>query len=259
MTIDIFSAAARLDEAACLAVPVRQLSDAAPLDTDRAYAIQAALIARRVRRGERPVGIKMGFTSRAKMLQMGITDVIFGHLTDAMQVEQGEEIDLSRFIHPRAEPEIAFLLSEPLKGQVTPAEALCAVAAVAPAIEIIDSRYRNFHFSLGDVIADNSSSSAFVVGEWVPPPGNLADLAMTFRIDGDVHAAVSSAAILDDPLCSLAAAARLTSQYGDGLPAGAIVLAGGAAAAIALEPGTRIDLDVERMGSTFFSVGRAIK
>lgn len=253
MTIDIAIAAETLDRAARLATPVAQLSQQGELETERAYAIQAASIARRVERGERVVGVKMGFTSRAKMIQMGISDVIFGYLTDAMQVEEGTEVDLARFIHPRAEPEVAFLLREPLHNEVTPAEALNAVAGVAPAIEIIDSRYQNFRFSLGDVIADNSSSSAFVVGQWTPRVADLSGLAMTFSVD-EQKVEVSSEAILGDPLLSLAAASRLLTQYGEGLPAGSIVLAGGATAAIALKPGARLRLDVEGLGTTSFSV-----
>ena len=253
MTIEIRSAAETLDQAARLATPVAQLSQQEELETERAYAIQAASIALRVERGERVVGVKMGFTSRAKMIQMGISDVIFGYLTDAMQVEEGTAIDLARFIHPRAEPEIAFLLSDALEGAVTPAQALKAVAAVAPAIEIIDSRYQNFRFSLGDVIADNSSSSAFVIGQWTGPAADLSDLAMVFSVD-EQRVEVSSEAILGDPLLSLAAASRLLAQYGGGLPAGSIVLAGGATAAIALNPGARVHLAVERLGTASFSV-----
>ena len=103
----------------------------------------------------------MGFTSRAKMVQMGVDDMIWGRLTNSMLVEDGGEIDISNYVHPRVEPEIAYLLKAPLSGPLSTAEAWNAVEAVAPAMEIIDSRYENFKFTVEDVVADNSSSSGF--------------------------------------------------------------------------------------------------
>ena len=111
----------------------------------------------------------MGFTSRAKMVQMGVHDMIWGRLTDAMIVEDGGTTSFKTYVHPRIEPEIAFLLKQELVGTITPMQALSAVEAVAPAVELIDSRYQAFKFSLTDVVADNSSSSGFVVGPWHRP------------------------------------------------------------------------------------------
>src|SRR5690606_39771072 len=157
---DITALAERLDCAAFNATATPQLED--PISLDDAYAVQRASIARRLARGETRIGIKMGFTSRAKMLQMGVSDMIWGRLTSGMLVEDGGSIALSNYVHPRVEPEVAFLIGRTLAGRVTPAQALAAVEAVAPALEIIDSRYEDFRFSLTDVVADNSSSSGFV-------------------------------------------------------------------------------------------------
>jgi 2-oxo-3-hexenedioate decarboxylase len=126
-------------------------------------------MARRYSRGEKQVGIKMGFTSRAKMVQMGVHDMIWGRLTDGMIVEDGGVTSYRKYVHPRIEPEVAFLLKRELVGTVTPLQAFSAVEAIAPAVEIIDSRYKAFKFSLTDVVADNSSSSGFVVGPWHQP------------------------------------------------------------------------------------------
>src|SRR6266704_1146648 len=97
---------------------------------------------------ERRAGDKPGFTSRAKMAQMGLGKVIWGRLTDAMVVADGGQAAPERFIHPRVEPEVCFLLGEPLDGTVTALSAMRALAGVAPALELIDSRYRDFKFSL---------------------------------------------------------------------------------------------------------------
>jgi 2-oxo-3-hexenedioate decarboxylase len=140
-----------------------------------------------------------------------------------MLVEDGGAIDFARFVHPRVEPEIAFILRDSLPATVTPAAALAAVAAVAPALEIIDSRYKDFKFSLTDVVADNSSSSAFVVGRGIPVGPDLSNLGMLLEIDG---------------------------------AAGDIVMAGGATAAEHLAPGQHVRLRVQTIGAVEFSVRR---
>ena len=105
--MDIDAAAAALDEARAAASPIAQLSASLRFDLDAAYRIQAAGIARRLERGERRSGAKMGLTSRAKAAQMGVQDPIYGRLTDAMLVEEGGAANAGAFIHPRVEPELS--------------------------------------------------------------------------------------------------------------------------------------------------------
>lgn len=253
---DIATLAAHVDEAARTATAIPQLSESSNISLAEAYDIQTASIARRLKRGEKRVGMKMGFTSRAKMVQMGLNDMIWGRLTDGMMIEDGGAIDMSRYVHPRVEPEVAFLLKAPLSGMVSPAQAMAAVGAVAPALEIIDSRYKDFKFSLSDVVADNSSSSGFVVGPWCRPDQALANLGMVLSFDGRPVQIGSTAAILGNPARSLAAAARMSAASGERLEAGWIVMAGGATAAEALRPGVYVQLDVQSLGTVSFSVGK---
>jgi 2-oxo-3-hexenedioate decarboxylase len=243
-----------LDSAAHDAQAVAPIDPDGALSLEDAYAIQRASVARRVARGEQRVGLKMGFTSRAKMVQMGIDDVIWGRLTSGMVVEEGTSLSMGRFVHPRVEPEIAFLLKRPLAGQVSAAEALACVEAVAPALEIIDSRYRDFKFSLPEVVADNASSSGFVVGRWCDPREDFGNLGLTLCIDGRAVQLGSTAAILGHPLRSLVAAARLSAAAGEPLQAGWIVMAGGATPAEPLAPGQFISVEMERLGSASFHV-----
>ena len=250
---DLAALAERLDEAQRTATATPQLET---IGLDAAYEVQKAMMALRYARGERRMGIKMGFTSRAKMVQMGIDQVIWGRLTDGMLVEEGGSIDFSRYVHPRVEPELAFLLKAPLAGKVTPMEALAAVEGVAPALEIIDSRYENFKFSLSDVVADNSSSSGFVVGRWSSPTVDFSNLGMILEINGQPRQIGSSAAILGDPIRSLVAAARLAEHAGEPLRAGDIILAGGATAAEALSPGQHVRVSVQKLGTAEFAVAR---
>lgn len=245
----------RLDNAATSARATGQITaDHADFTLEDAYAVQARLIDRRIARGERLIGIKMGFTSKAKMIQMGVSDLIWGRLTDAMEIVDGGVLDMSRFVHPRIEPEVAFRLKSPLSGIISTEEAFAAIEAVAPAMEIIDSRYANFRFALNDVVADNSSSSAFVLGKWQAPFQPLSNLAMTMRFDGQIVQSGSTEDILGDPILSLVEAARLAAQSGLVLEAGWIVLCGAATSAEALRPGVHVRLDSDRLGGVDLDV-----
>lgn len=247
--------AERVDNAASAVSAITQLSESGDvLSLDEAYAVQAGSIQRRLDRGERLVGIKMGFTSRAKMIQMGVDDLIWGRLTDAMHYENGGELDLSAFIHPRIEPEVAFLLKAPLSGVVSRDQALAAVEAVAPALEIIDSRYENFKFSLEDVVADNSSSSAFVVGDWQPPSRSLSEIPVSLEFDGSRVQQGSTSDILGDPVQALVEAARLAATAELTLESGWIVMAGAATAAEPLRAGVTARIVTESLGTAAIRV-----
>jgi 2-oxo-3-hexenedioate decarboxylase len=249
---DLDLIAQRLDAAAYNASAIKQLAE--ELTIEQAYEIQKLSIDRRLSRGEKRIGMKMGFTSRAKMVQMGVSDMIWGRLTDAMIEEEGGAIQLSNYIHPRVEPEVVYLLRKPLSGRITPLLALDAVEAIAPALEIIDSRYDDFKFSLTDVVADNSSASGLVIGNWQRPDIDVSNLGLILSVNGKPKEFGSTAAILGNPIRSLVAAARMVAESGEELPAGSLVMAGGATAAIALSPGETIELELESLGRACFSV-----
>lgn len=252
--MNIEALAERLDTAAVSARAIPQLSKEFELQLDDAYRIQAASIERRVSRGDRRVGMKMGFTSRAKMLQMGVSEMIWGRLTMSMMIEEGGSISLADFIHPRVEPEVAFLMRRPLAGKVSSLEALDAVEAVACALEVIDSRYEAFKFSLSDVVADNASSSAFTVGPWCKPATEIANLGMILSVNGRPQTFGSTATILGHPLRALVAAARVVADAGERLEPGSIVMAGSATAAITLSQDQHISLEAEKLGRVQFTV-----
>ena len=141
------------------------------LDLDLAYAVQEAGVRLLVAAGERPAGFKLGLTSRAKQAQMGVAEPLYGELTDAMLLDVGQPLDTGELIQPRVEPEIAFLLGADLAGdRVTAAQVLAATAAVTPAVEVLDSRYAGYAFTLPDVVADNASAARLVLGASARPP-----------------------------------------------------------------------------------------
>jgi len=219
----------------------------------QAYEIQRASIQRRIERGERHRGIKLGFTSRAKMIQMGVDSLIWGLLTDAMIEEDGGVVDLGRYIHPRVEPEVCFVTRRAIDAPLTALEAADYLEAVAPAMEIIDSRYRNFKFSLEGVVADNCSSAGLVVGAWSRNFDSLSNAGVRMQFDGRDVQVGSTAAILGHPLRSLVQASRLLHGAQMSLPAGSLIMAGAATAAEALRPGVHVQCQI---GSGVASLGR---
>ncbi len=233
--------AEHLEEAQLTATPVTKVTDTYPaMDHDDAYAVQDAIRRRKVDRGARIVGLKMGLTSFAKMAQMGVESPIRGFLPDEAQVAEGEPIPTTWLIHPKIEPELAFVTSAPLHGPgCTIEQVLQATARVHPAMEIIDSRYENFRFDLTSVIADNTSTCRFVVGEaWIAPGTlDLAAVEVELSVDGVLAHRGTAAAVLGDPAASVAMLADMLAARGEHIPAGTLILTGGITAAVPVAAG----------------------
>ena len=234
--------------------PRGQFSNSEQYTLAEAYDVQHELIQRRIKEGFPLIGVKMGFTSKAKMIQMGVDDMIIGQLTADMTIHKDEAFKKKLFIHPRAEPEIAFRLSKDINGPLTVDHLHHYIDGVAAAIEVIDSRYDNFKFSLEDVVADNCSSSAYAVGDWCEVPLGLNGLDMTMTFDGAITAQGNSDAILDNPFEALSAATRLASEYGIPLKTGMVVLAGASTAAHFIKDSSSVTLDVDGLGVVSFNV-----
>ncbi len=230
------------------AAPIPQISKTlSPFPREMAYSIQEAQLEMRKVAGETQIGWKMGLTSQAKREQMGLDSPLYGFLTQAMQV-QGGLYRLQGSIHPKIEPEIAFRIQHRLEGRVTRDEVLRSCGGVAACMEILDSRYETFkYFSMEDVIADNSSSSHFVMGPWLEAFSSLPlnALSMEMSIDQEVVQKGSSEMISGDPVLSVVQLCSLLAERGAALEAGSIVLAGAATAAVALESGMHVELKVE--------------
>tara|TARA_B100000900_G_scaffold415248_1_gene444419 strand:+ start:2955 stop:3719 length:765 start_codon:yes stop_codon:yes gene_type:complete len=245
--------AAILHHSARTQQPTAQFSTTEQYDLESAYKVQHKLVGHRVNEGHKIVGVKMGFTSHAKMKQMGVKDMIIGQLTTDMQLDANTPLITSKCCHPRAEPEIAFRLSKDIGRVLKAQEILEHIDGVASAIEVIDSRYENFKFSLEDVVADNCSSCAFVVGPWCEVPLGLNGLDMIMCFNNTVEARGSSNAILDNPFEAMAAATRLANQHGIGLKKGMIVLAGASTAASFIKETTEVSLEVDGLGKAAFT------
>ncbi|WP_340537842.1 2-keto-4-pentenoate hydratase [Nocardioides sp. GXZ039] len=232
-----------LDLAQTRAVAIRPDEQWPELDLADAYAAQAALLDRRRGRGERGVGLKLGFTSEAKMRQMGVDELIVGRLTHTMEIPAGGSCSLDGLIHPRVEPEVAFRFEDGLDladpALDDPDALVAAVSHVAAALEIIDSRYDGFRFDLPRVVADNTSAARFAVGPWHEPGAiDLSDLPVRLVVGGETAATGSTSAILGHPLNTLPRLRDLGRRLGLEVPPGAVLLAGAATEAVPLVPGT---------------------
>jgi 2-oxo-3-hexenedioate decarboxylase len=222
-----------------------------------AYQIQADGIKKRQANHEKRIGYKMGLTSKAKMEQMGLHTPIFGVLTDQMEITNRSAFSLENKIHPKAEPEIYFVTSQEMKGSVTPEQALKSCSRVGVALEILDSRYKGFkYFTLPDVVADNSSSAYFVLGESIDvrPEMSLLDLKIEILENEKVVHTDSSNAILGNPILSVCELVKLLAEQNQSLPAGSVVLAGAATAAIELKPLQKMTARLQGIGQVSFSV-----
>ncbi len=231
--------------------PIGQLSkDGLTLTRDESYQVQELGLALREKQGEIRIGLKMGLTSEGKRRQMNLDSPLYGELTDKMQVIDQTRTEISHLIHPKIEPEIAFLISKSLSGDVTREQVLNSCSAIASCMEILDSRYDQFkYFSMEDVIADNSSSSHFVVGPWVKDFSRieLRELKMEMTVNGQVVQSGLSKEISGDPVVSVIELCRLLALRNRKLDASMIVLAGAATAAVEMSSGQTVELKVDSL------------
>lgn len=252
-TATIAALAERLEQCELQARDTTKITDEHPdMDWDDAYAIQDEIRRRKLARGVRIVGLKAGLTSHAKMKQMGVATPCFGFLADYFSLPEGAECKVSELIHPKVEPEIAFVMKHALRGPGCHiGSVLAATDFVLPGIEVIDSRYRDFKFDLKSVIADNTSAVRFVVGGQ-PLPVDRVDLrtvGIVLEKNGQPVAFGAGAAVLGHPAAAIAMLANHLGARGGEIPAGSLILSGGITEAVAVAAGDSVALRVQGMGS----------
>lgn len=241
-----------LDDAAKTAKAVPQIAEENNLTLENAYKVQRLSIDERKKRGENVVGYKLGFTSYAKMEQMGVHDLIWGILTDQMIIKPKDKIDLDQYVHPRAEPEIAFRVSQDINKPLELEDLPQYIDKMAAAIEVIDSRYKNFKFSLEDVVADNCSSTGFAIGEWKDLQTDIADLKIALKVNNEIVEKGQLKAILNNPLQPIVELSRLASEAGLTVKKGHVIMAGAATAAVYLKPSQKVESELEQLGHVGF-------
>lgn len=244
--------AQELLNAAKTGVPVPPLTERHPdLGLDGAYAIQLAQVRARAGVGARVSGHKIGLTSAAIQRQLGVREPDFGHLFADMEIT-GRTVSTGRFIAPRAEPELAFVLGRELHGpRVTTRDVAAAVHLVLPALEIIDSRIEDWRIGLPDTVADNASCGAYVLGATGVPLDqvDLNQLGCVLRVGAEIAATGSASAVLGNPLAGIAWLANTLGRYGTSLKVGQVILSGSMTAAVDLVPGTTISAEFSGLGN----------
>jgi 2-keto-4-pentenoate hydratase len=257
--IELSGVAQRLLEGARDRKPIDPITETySEITIEEAYRIQVLTVDARVSEGRIVIGKKVGLTSPAMQEMFGVDEPDYGHLLDDMLVYEGMGLDTSRLLQPRIEGEIAFVLEKDLTGPgVTPVDVIRSTAGVIAALEIIDSRIRDWKIKIQDTVADNASAAAVVLGTRLVPLMNLDLRGVGFVMtkNGRLAATAAGAAVLGSPVQSVAWLANRLSDYGISLKAGEIILSGAAAAAVPVDAGDFIHLTVDRIGEVgcFFS------
>lgn len=250
---DIVRLTERVEGAQLRAYEIPKLTDEYPeMTVEDGYAIQTELRRRWLARGNRLLGWKVGLTSKAKMVQMGVHVPSIGFLTSDMSRPENSSIAVADLVHPRVECEVAFVTSKELQGnKCTIDDVLNATDYVLPAIEIIDSRFANFKFDLPSVIADNGSSARFVGGGRPRRAQelDLRTLGVVMEKNGEMVAMGASAAVLGHPAQAIAMLVRILSEQGEVLPAGSFVMSGGITEAIVVTAGDSVIARFQELGS----------
>ncbi|WP_425308596.1 fumarylacetoacetate hydrolase family protein [Ammonicoccus fulvus] len=228
------------------------------LDVDTGYRIQDANLEKRLARGEKLLGVKLGLTSEAKQRRMNVHAPFVAWVTDDMVMAVGDPVPQAKLIHPRIEPEIVFVMKDRLEGPgVTRESAMAAVESVAGGAEVIDSRYRNFRFRAGDVVADNASSGAYVVIEKTVSPDDIDLIAepVEVYVDGKLEQTGTGADVQGHPGEALALAANDLARRGLAIEPGQVVLTGGITDAVFAPPGSTIEVRFGTLGSVTIEGG----
>lgn len=244
------------EDAELNAVEITKITDDYPEMTyEDAYDIQWTARAAKEARGTKIVGMKMGLTSQAKMKQMGVPNPCYGYLADYFSYGDAAEIKHDELIHPKVEAEIAFVLKSDLQGPGCHiGDVLAATDFVMPAVEVIDSRYKDFKFDLKSVIADNSSSSRYVTGGQARSINglDLKTLGVVMEINGEIVQLGAGAAVLGHPATSIAMLANMLSERGEILKAGTYILSGAITAAVAVNKGDNVTVKFQHLGTVSF-------
>jgi 2-keto-4-pentenoate hydratase len=252
--VDYASIVEILDRAERERLAIPPLTDTYPgLSVQDAYAVQAATLRRKLGDGQtRLIGRKVGLTAKAMQEQLGVNEPDFGFLLNTMLVASGGTLSRATLLQPRVEPEIAFYLARDLRGPgLTSQDVLAATRGVAPALEIVDSRIKDWKIKLADTIADNGSSARAVVGAEVPLGDlDLAAVSVTLSRNSEPAGTGTGAAVLGHPAEAVAWLANALAAFGDDdiLRAGQLVLPGAMCASVFAHQGDQFVAQFEGLG-----------
>lgn len=251
--------AMRLDKSEMERKQISHFSDEYPDMTIKdAYEIQRAWMSIKRGRGQVTIGHKIGLTSRAMQRAVNITEPDYGLLLDSMLFTDGRDIPFDRFIEPRVEVELAFVLGRQLQGdRVTLFDVLDATNYIVPAIEIIDARIARINPQTGktrtvlDTISDNAANAGLVLGgrPIKPEQVDLRWVAGLLYRNGVIEESGVAAAVLNHPANGPAWLARALAPFGEALEPGEIILGGSFTGPLHVARGDAIHVDFGQLGN----------
>jgi 2-keto-4-pentenoate hydratase len=237
--------------------PISPLTERFPaLDVAGAYAIQRVNLFRRLRDGHTLVAHKIGLTSEPMQTLLGVDEPDFGYILDDMVLANGAAVAATRFCAPRVEPEVAFLLRQPLHGPgVTVDDVYAATEAVAPALEIVDSRIADWKLTLPDTVADNASSGAVVLGDWVPYGAgiDLRSARASLSLNGTEIDTGTGSAVMGDPAAAVAWLANTLASFGTEILPDQFIMSGSFTTAAFVHPGDIAATAISGLGAASLS------
>ncbi|MGC8573608.1 MAG: 2-keto-4-pentenoate hydratase [Caldisphaera sp.] len=237
--------------------PVDTLTETYPgFNVELAYQVQLLQIEEEVKLGKKIIGKKIGLTSKPMQELLGVTEPDYGHLMSDMYIADSNIVKLDNLIQPKVEGEIAFVLNRDLEGpNVTITDVYRATEGIMPAIEIIDSRIKNWKIKLPDTVADNASSALFVVGARLVSIRELdiKHIGMVIEKNGEVVGTGAGAAVLGHPANAVAWLANKLSEFGVRLKEGEIILSGALSAAVNIEKNTTFRISLYKLGDVSIS------
>ncbi|MEM6964736.1 MAG: fumarylacetoacetate hydrolase family protein [Bacteroidota bacterium] len=244
--------AKKLDHAFQNVAAIPQISTIKPITEQDGYDIQKESMQKRYLRGEKMLGVHLGFTSEEKRKKLGVDQIILGQLTSSMLIQKGGVVLLEHFLRPRVQPELCFLVKKEISEEIKLEEIKEYIIGVAPALQITDSRYQGFKFHLPDVIADNCFSAGFAIGNWSDLETPIENLTIKLQDGAETLLSGSSKTILGNPYQAVVEAAKLCQVLGLKLKRGSYILAGAATASVELQKEQHIKVEVEQLGHTSF-------
>lgn len=237
--VDAVAEASRIVDAHARQVTLDPISDRGPLELDDAYEVQRHVVAARLARGERVVGWKLGYTSLVMREQMGVDAPNFGPLTDAMLIADGAAVPVS-MTQPRVEPEVALRFASDVAAGADRAAVLAAVGSAHAALEVVDSVWTGYRFTLEDNTADGSSAAGVVLGPELPLD-LIADVEVTLLVDGEPAGTGRGSDASGHPADGVVWLVEQLAARGEHLRAGDVVITGGLTRAAPLESGSVIE------------------
>lgn len=232
--------------------PIEPITTKYPnITIEDAYKVQMSIIEKKVQQGDIIIGKKIGLSSRTTQAIFGIYEPIYGYLTKSMILLEGEVVKMNELIKPMIEAELAFIFGKELKGPVTVANILASTIGIVPAIEVVDSRIKDWKVKIQDIVADNVASARVIFGGRIMNVNevDLRHIGLVFEKNNEVIATAAGATVFGNPAYAVTWLVNKLSEYGVAIKAGEVVISGSLIGALPVKSGDSFRATFDRLGS----------